>query len=48
MRMLLIAVVLIYGFNLEHAFYWYIAAGIAAVMDITVLGGLRTMDLDEQ
>jgi len=37
MRMLLIAVVLIYGMELEPAFYWYIAAGLAAVIDFGAL-----------
>jgi len=37
MRMLLIAVVLIYGLNLEYAFFWYIVAGIAAVIDIAFM-----------
>ena len=36
MRMLLIAVVLIYGMelDLDHALYWYVAAGIAAAWDV--------------
>jgi len=33
MRMLLIAVVLIYGMELDNALYWYVAAGIAATWD---------------
>jgi len=44
MRMLLIAVVLIYGLNLEYAFYWCIAAGIATVIDVSYLYALHTMD----
>jgi len=48
--MLLIAVVLIYGLNLEDAFYWYIAAGIAAVMDISALCAVAApiMDVNKQ
>jgi len=33
MRMLLIAVVLIYGMGLDNALYWYVAASIAATWD---------------
>ena len=33
MRILLIAVVLIYGMELDFAYYWYVAAGIAATWD---------------
>jgi len=33
MRMLLIAVVLIYGMDLQPTLFWYVAAGIAAAWD---------------
>ena len=36
MRMLLIVVVLIYGMELDNALYWYVAAGIAATLDVWV------------
>jgi len=41
MRMLLIAVVLIYGMELDNALYWYVAAGIAATWDGWVLGAVH-------
>jgi len=33
MKMLLIAVVLIYGMELDPALFWYVATGIAAAWD---------------
>jgi hypothetical protein len=33
MRLLLIAVVLIYGLKLDYAVFWYVAAGIVAAWD---------------
>ncbi len=37
MRMLLIAVVLIHGLKLDHATYWYIAAGVFTAIDLSIL-----------
>ena len=45
MRMLLIVIVLIYGMELDYAFYWYTAAGIAAVIDFGALNAKKLESL---
>jgi len=37
---LLIAIVIIHGLKLDYAFLWYIAVGVAGMIDMYVMAGL--------